>query len=215
MALGAASMAVLMLYRRGRFGLTPVRALLFALILLVCGLTGTKLLYLAENWRETLEHGVSLGGQSFFGAVLLVPLLMPLAGRAFRLSPHSTLDACAPCVSAILAFTRFGCFLNGCCGGIAASLGSLSFRWPTQLMESLWDMCIVLFLLDREERGISSGSLYPLFLLLYCPARFLLEFLRDTPKDWLRLSHGQWFAAVSAVVGGLALYSLRRGARTE
>ena len=35
----------------------------------------------------------------------------------------------------------------------------------------------------------------------------MLEFFRDTPKDWLYLSHGQWFSIVSAIAG---VYFLRR-----
>ena len=154
---GVCSMGALALRARGRYGLSVPRALALTLMLTVCGLLGTKLLYILENWRETLENGLTLGGQSFFGAVYLIPLLMPLGGRLLGLSPGRTLDACAPCVASIIGFMRMGCFLNGCCGGWEMTLGSLRFHWPTQIMESLGDFLIlgILLLLFNSWRKVA------------------------------------------------------------
>lgn len=212
MGLGAVSMGVIMLRQRKIYGLSSAKAILLAAVLLICGLSGTKLLYILENWQYTLENGVTPGGLSFFGAVFLVPLLMPLAGKLFGLRAGQTLDACAPCVASILAFTRFGCFLNGCCGGIPAQIGSVFFHWPTQMIESAGDFGIMLFLLARQADTRWHGRLYPAFLVTYGILRFALEFLRDTEKNWMGLGHGQWFAAVGIGIGFAWLrFSERKG----
>lgn len=202
---GVCSMGALMLRRGRAYGFSPRRALALTLMLTVCGLLGTKLLYILENWRETVENGVTLGGQSFFGAVFLIPLLMPLGGSLLGISPARTLDACAPCVASIIGFMRMGCFLNGCCGGWEMTLGSLRFLWPAQAIESLGDFLILGFLLWQEEANAHQGRRYAVFMAYYGILRFFVEFCRDTPKDWLGLSHGQWFALLAVLLGGTVL----------
>lgn len=195
LAVGAVSMLVLTLWRRRRYSLSSLSAVCFPLLLLICGVSGAKLLYFVESGFA------SFNGMSFFGAVYLVLLLMPLMGQLFRMKPSQTLDACAPCVASIISFMRFGCFCAGCCGGVWCSVGSSSFRWPTQLMEGFGDLLILALLLQLEQRKEWWGLLYPIFLTAYGAMRFVLEFLRDTPKNVLGFSEGQWLALLGFLIG--------------
>lgn len=204
-AVGVCSMGALMIRRRGHYNLSILETLLVTLLLAICGVTGTKLLYILENWREVVESGLTLGGMSFFGAVFLIPPLMTVLGRLFGLKPGQSLDACAPCVAVMIACMRFGCFLNGCCGGWEMALKSVRFHWPTQAMESIGDFCILGLLLQMEETAAHPGRRYAVFLVGYGILRFFVEFLRDTPKEWLGLGHGQWFAIAGCLMGGAAL----------
>lgn len=210
MGAGFLVMLWLMLRRRARFGLGAGKAVLFTALVMLSGLIGCKLLYILENLRDTLEYGVTLGGFSFFGAVFLVPPLMALFGLPMGLRPARSLDASAPCVCAMVGTIRVGCFLNGCCGGWTTASG---FTWPTQAMESIGDFIILFWLLSREEKG--GDRLYPRFMLAYGALRFLIEFLRDTPKDWLRLSHGQWFSAAAVLIGAAVVCEVFHGKRRE
>ena len=187
-------MLVLMVLRRDRYSLSVIHAFLYTLLLLITGIAGAKLLFFFESSLT------SFSGMSFFGAVYLVLLVMPLVGLAFKLNPADSLDACSPCVAAIVGFQRFGCFCAGCCGGIP--IGDSSRLWPTQLMEGFGDMAILCFLLQMETKDSNRGRGYPSFLISYGIMRFVIEFVRDTPKDWVGLSHGQWFS-IAAV--GIAL----------
>ena len=155
------------------------------------------MLYILENLQDTLKNGISLGGQSFFGALFLVPILMALIGRAFRLSPSESTDYVAAPVIFILMCMRMGCMLNGCCGGIL--LGD--FRVPTQMLEACFDAIIFVILWEFEKKGNKQGKIYPIMMVLYGIIRFFLEFVRDTSKDWLGLSHGQWFSIAAVVCG--------------
>jgi len=184
--LGAVSMLVLTLLRRKKYGFSMFSAVIFPLLLLLCGVTGAKLLYFIESGFASFD------GMSFFGAVYLVMLMMPVIGLMFHLKPVQTLDACAPCVASIIGFMRFGCFCAACCGGVVCSMGKVSFRWPTQLMEGFGDMMILGLLLSLEQRENKKGLLYPIFLVIYGIMRFDIEFLRDTPKTMLGFSEGQW-----------------------
>lgn len=197
MFLGFVLMLVLMIRRRARYGLSMSQAILFAFLVLFSGIAGCKILFILENPGEPL----SFGGFSFFGAVFLVPVFMALLGWLVKLRPKESISASAPLVCAMVGTIRVGCFLNGCCGGWALKNG---FRWPTQAMESIGDFIILFWLLNREDKG--DRLLYPKFTLAYSILRFLIEFLRDTTKDWLGLSHGQCFALAAA---GVAVMILR------
>lgn len=200
--MGVCAMGVLMMRRREFYGFRILKALLFTLLLAVCGIAGARLLYILENWQEALEDGLTLGGGvSFFGSVFLIPPLMAALGLLFGLKPGQTLDACAPCVAVMIALIRFGCFLNGCCGGWEAVLGNVRFHWPTQALESMGDFCILALLLRMEEQNAHPGKRYAVFLVGYGILRFFVEFLRNTPKEWLGLGHGHWFAILSVLIG--------------
>lgn len=186
LAIGAIAMLVLMLLRRHRYALSILQATIYTLLLLVTGIAGAKLLFFFECGMD------SFAGMSFYGAVYLVLLAMPLIGLAFQMRPAVSLDACAPCVAAIVGFQRFGCFCAGCCGGIP--MGNGNMLWPTQLMEGFGDMMILCLLLAAEKREENNGKSYSWFLLSYGLMRFAIEFVRDTPKDWSGFSHGQWFS---------------------
>ena len=203
MFLGYVLMIVLMLLkpRRRIYGLGPGRSVLFATFVLIAGVLGCKLLYILENLSEVRENGISLGGFSFFGAVMLVPLLMPLLGKAAGMDVPSSLDSSAICILAMLGTIRIGCFMNGCCGGRIFFFRNFDFSFPTQLMESACDFLILALLLKNEKNGGMKGRLYPRFLLLYGTVRFLIEFLRHTDKHLLGLSNAQWFSVVSILIG--------------
>ena len=84
-------------------------------------------------------------------------------------------------------------------------MGVSGMLWPTQLMEGFCDMAILTFLLLGESRNFAKGKGYSIFLISYGTIRFMLEFVRDTSKDWLGLSHGQWFSIVGIGVALLML----------
>lgn len=212
---GTVGMLIRVLQRRRKLGFSPLQCAVFTVNLALVGVCGAKLLFILENWEETLANGVSLGGVSFFGSVFLIPLIMPLVGRLFGLRGGQTTDLCASCVAIMIGCMRVGCFLSGCCGGWEVCVGSVCFRWPTQAVESVADFALYGRLAKWEDRGQYPAQHYPAFLMIYGTYRFLIEFLRDTAKDWLCMSHGQWFAMLAIVVGALWFRTARRRAKKE
>jgi len=203
--IGVGSIVVLMQNRRLRYSLTRGKALLFAILITIFGLSGVKLLAVVENWQEVISKGISAAGQSFFGAVLLLPIGMMLCAKAFRMTKGSALDATAPCIASMIAIMRVGCFFEGCCGGMEAELFGFRFHWPTQAMESIGDFLILSILLQMEERNACAEKRYSVFLVGYGILRFFVEFLRDTEKMLLGLGNGQWFALIAVSIGGAIL----------
>ena len=217
MVLGYVFMNVLMLlqYRRAMYGLNPAKAILFATIVLILGILGCKILFTLENYKWIQAKGFTFGGFSFFGAVMLIPLLIPLFGKMMSLNPRASLDSSAICIIAMLGTIRIGCYLNGCCGGQIFSIGEFDFSFPTQLMECLCDFLILSDLLKKEKTGAFSGLLYPWFLFWYGIARFIIEFLRNTEKDWLFLSHAQWFSILAVIIGAVFVFGLKQNRRHQ
>ncbi len=204
MFLGFVLMLVLMLVRRKRYDMGVPKAILFTVLVMFSGVLGCKILYILENLKDTFENGFSFGGFSFFGAVFLVPLLMMAFGKLLKIPIKTSLSASAICVCAMIGTIRFGCFLNGCCGGWTAKMGDTTFTWPTQIIEAVLDFILLVWLIRQDDKG--KPNLYLKFMLHYSEYRFILEFFRDTPKDWLFLSHGQWFALIAITISLILLY---------
>lgn len=198
LCLGIAGMYLCIYKRKAIFSLNRWQCGGFTALLTAVGVAGAMLLFFFESG--------SFGGVSFYGSVLLIPLLMPMAGFLFQLKPNQTMDVCGPCVAIMIGCMRVNCFLSGCCGGWKACIGNFCFQWPTQAIDSISDFAILVWLLQLETNGRFKGALYPVFMIAYSAMRFFLEFLRDTPKDWLRLSHGQWFALAAILIGILWIY---------
>lgn len=207
LTLGTLGMALSAWSRRRRFGISRLRVVLFTLMLTAVGVMGACLLY-------RLESG-TWGGVSFYGSVFLIPLLMPLAGRMLGLRFQQTMDLCGPCVAIMIGCLRVGCFLSGCCGGWTVCLGSICFAWPTQALDSIGDFVILGWLMHIEEQGKRNGRLYPLFMAAYSVMRFFLEFLRDTPKNVLGMSNGQWYALTAILIGAVWFAMLKYKKKKE
>lgn len=195
MAIGAVTILVLMLWRHRQYALSRMQAILYGGLILLTGILGAKLLFFFECGMK------SFSGMSFWGAIFLVLLVMPLFGLFFKLKPKDSLDACAPCGAAMIGFQRFGCYYAGCCGGIPMQSGVEV--WPTQLMEGFGDMSILLFLIWLEQREKMRGYAYSVFLITYGILRFIIEFFRDTLKDWFGFSHGQFFSLIGIILAVL------------
>ena len=74
-------------------------------------------------------------------------------------------------------------------------------RWPTQLIEGFGDMAILCLLLLVERNEKYKGRGFPLFLISYGVLRFTVEFIRETPKNLLGFSQGQWLSFGGVVIG--------------
>lgn len=204
---GTVLMGVLTVVQRKRYHLKFWQCMVFTLLLAAVGMAGVRLLAILEHWEDLLE-GDPAGGMSFFGAVYLVPLLMPLLCRPLSLRWRQTLDICAPCVAGMVGVMRICCWFSGCCGGRMIEYMGESFQPPTQIIDGAWDFFLMGLLLYLNLDGKREGAAYPAFMISYGVMRFLVEFLRDTEKNWLYLSNGQWFSLIAIVIGVLSIHKL-------
>lgn len=109
------------------------------------------------------------------------------------------------------ALGRWGCLLGGCCyGKVAVGLPWAvwqhgAWRHPAQVYLSLACAAVFVVLLVLERRGdLPENGLWIVQGILYCPARFAVEFFRAGDTLALGLTTAQW-----ACVGGLAFFVWR------
>jgi phosphatidylglycerol:prolipoprotein diacylglycerol transferase len=113
-----------LLQRRGRrMGMDPTALFDTAVTVLICGIVGARIFYVAQHWPSFAGDPVKiirldLGGLAFFGGLIggLIGLLVSAALKGIPLLPM--LDVGASLVPLGHAFGRMGCFLNGCCYGV-------------------------------------------------------------------------------------------------
>lgn len=137
------------------------------------------------------------------------------------------LDALAVSMPLTFSVWRIGCLLHGCCFGHPSSIFGISFPkgsnafyhlretslvvgnatvplLPTQLISSVGDFAIFLFLLILFCKNKTS---YPYFYFfaqafLYGLGRFTIEFFRIDPREfWGFLSMSQWISLVLIAAG--------------
>ena len=136
------------------------------------------------------------GGKSILGGIAGGYLSVILAKKWIGLNrPLGDLFAVAICAGE--AVGRWGCYFGGCCYGKPTHLpwaiwqnGAL--RHPTQIYLSLSCAAILFVLLQVEKLECEENMLFFVEGLLYCSARFFVEFLRDTPTTACGLSAAQW-----------------------
>jgi phosphatidylglycerol:prolipoprotein diacylglycerol transferase len=187
------------------------------LLLLSAGLLGGLLGSMLPMWAyhlwlsRTRELSLPeiLSGRTVVGGLIGGWLAVEAAKKVMGIR-YRTGDPFAPALALGLAVGRIGCFLNGCCYGIASELpwacdfGDGVLRHPTQLYSAVFDAGLFVYLWLTRKSVVRQGELFKRFLYLFALFRFLIEFIRATPKLFLGLSAFQW-----AMLGLLAFLLLR------
>jgi phosphatidylglycerol---prolipoprotein diacylglyceryl transferase len=214
-----------------RRGISSEHVLDLTAIILVAGIVGARLLYLALEWSYFREHPAHIwrlweGGLSFQGGLLAALLAGALYCRRQGLSFLAMGDVIAPGTALGYAIGRVGCFLNGCCYGAPTSLpwacqfhdppvtGPLTPpSHPTQIYASLASLVIFGLLMGVFRRQRVTGQVLWSYLLLYAVYRFAIEFLRKGATAEVMgalLTGAQWASVTTALVAGAALIHLSR-----
>ena len=201
-----------------RSGGIPGRIVDISLIVVLSGLLGARVLFVAVSWKYFAANPVEIfmiwkGGLVFYGG-----LLGGIAGiyaciRLYRMETGLVLDIGAIAIALGHAMGRLGCFSAGCCYGKVADLPwSITFTdprclatevlnqpvHPTQLYSSAFLFSLTGFLvwLQLRDRFLGrkrfGGQVASSYLVLYGLFRFTVEFFRGDARGALP-------------VGGLAL----------
>jgi phosphatidylglycerol---prolipoprotein diacylglyceryl transferase len=170
-----------------RRGMATTGVLLTAGVGLLGGLIGANL----AQWLTTGTPGKSVLG-ALIGGYLAVFLFKKTIGLR---RPTGDLFAVAICAGE--AVGRWGCFFGGCCYGKPTEVAWAvwqhdALRHPTQIYLSLASLAILLPLLWWEYHSPPENFLFCIQGMLYCIARFVIEFYRETPSASNALTVAQW-----------------------
>jgi phosphatidylglycerol:prolipoprotein diacylglycerol transferase len=222
-ALGAALGILLLRRELARSGVDLAKGTDAALVGVLGGLAGAKLLYVAEHWAEPLSDTLlSRGGMSWFGGLTggVVAGLVMVALQ--RLPLMTVLSAAAPAMTLGQAIGRLGCFLVGDDYGRPTTLPwGVAFPQglpptsepvhPAQLYEAALLVPVTWLLLRLRRRGTVDQAVFGWYLALAGGERFLIELVRVNVRVALGLSTAQFFS-IAGLILGLALVSTARRA---
>ena len=189
---GTIGMLILMLLRRKAFPQIRIwKFPIISILLTLAGVSGAMLMFYIESGK--------FGGTSFFGAILFIPLLL-LPALLLRIRYSTLMDLCAPAECLMLAFMKVDCLVSDCC--IGKYLPALEIQFPSQIVEMLTILVIMLILLQQERSGNNKGKLYGYYLIFYGVTRFVLNWFRYglTPFVWI-LPAGNFWSIVAVIAG--------------
>lgn len=171
----------------------------------------------AANLAQRIVGGTP--GKTVLGAIAGGYLCVAVAKKALGIRrPLGDLFAIA--ISAGEAIGRWGCFFGGCCFGKPSHLPWAvwqhdAFRHPTQIYLSLANVGILIALWRFAQTKPPENGLFYLQGVLYCIARFVIEFWRETPAPLAGLSAAQWVCTVGLLFFGARLILLMRPLRKK
>ena len=161
----------------------------------------TRISDFSGSLTEFIRH-IS-AAKSLYGGLILSICLSPIFARLTGRSRGDILRLIMPLVPLLLFFGRLGCFMSGCCYGVEASWGQCfpaggiapanTPLVPTQLISATAQLLLFVLLIVLRQR-MSGEELTLLYLGLYAPFRFLLEFWRGDAVPIGFLSLNQWIS---------------------
>jgi len=216
-ALGIA-VSLFFLFRKAKQNKLLEQSQMLIVYILFSGLIGARIIYILLNpsefpnflslfevWKGGIvSWGVFLGG---FLGIMLFKITSKIKSSELK----NLLDLMAPYFILAVAIGRIGCFLRGCCFGIASNLpwaivyieglssqAGLTAVHPTQLYHAILDFLIFIILLkiNKKKEFLNknkqksrfgffnkAGGTFLLFILLYSVERFFVDFLRFHPAS--------------------------------
>lgn len=210
------SVAAFLIYRRApKFGLDRDKMIDCLVLILVSGIAGARVLYIALNLGYYIANpleilSLSKGGLVWYGGLIAALLASVWFTRKKGLDFWPAADFISPYMALGQAFGRIGCYLNGCCYGITA--GHLFFgsaRHPTQIYSAILLFVIFAVMIRWQGRRRFNGEIFLGYIILYSYERFFIEFLRgDNPKIFLELTISQLISA-AAFLTALGIFKIR------
>jgi phosphatidylglycerol:prolipoprotein diacylglycerol transferase len=211
--------------RAKRKGLSADALYSIALLALIFGFVGAKLLFcLVELKAIIADPMLILSGNGFilYGGIIGGIIAVMIYCRIKKISFLRYFDLAAPSIALAQGFGRIGCFLAGCCYG--RETGSsfcvvfTSSQYapngvkliPTQLISSAGDFLIALILLLYASRDRKIGKTGGLYLILYSFGRSAVEFLRADYRGSVGPLSTSQFISIFILILGVLLFFLGR-----
>ena len=161
-------------------------------------IVGARLYYVLfefDYYRNNLVDifNIRQGGLAFHGGLIAALLVAFIYTRIKKISFLKVTDAVAPGIVLAQAIGRWGNFFNSEAHGGPVSQSFIqmfpefiqkgmyingSYYHPTFLYESIWNLCICIFLIFLTKRKPRSGTVIASYAGLYSLGRFFIEGLR-------------------------------------
>lgn len=143
-----------------------------------------------QQWPiEYIIGYVLQGGFVFYGSMIGSVLALYIYAKAFHISLERLIYYLTPAIPLIHSIGRIGCLAAGCCYGIPMKTFGYQLNrsliaphhitlFPTQLLESAFCFIIFIIILLLFKKIQNGYQLFAVYILLYAPFRFFIEFYR-------------------------------------
>lgn len=208
-------------FRTKKAGLDADIIIDLALISVIGGFIGAKLLFVISNFKAFLEAPLSVlgsGGFVVYGGIIFASLLIFLYSKKKKFKFLEYMDILVPQVAIAQGFGRLGCFCAGCCYGAETTSplgvvfpeGSLAPAgvkiWPTQIFSAAGDFMLFAILVLISKKKPKAGNVACFYAIFYGIGRFIVEYFReDTPLMLNLFTEAQWISIGIVVLGIAAL----------
>ena len=223
---------ILVLRRRGRYGVKTDDIDNLLIISIPSAIIGSRIYHIAAEWdyyQNNLNEilALRLHGMGIFGAVFgaVVAIFAYCKWKGINVFKLLDLGAIGLMLGQVIG--RFGNWFNKELYGFPTNLpwkifipvenrisGYEEFEHfhPTFIYESLWNLAGVFLLLSVEkkvrEQKNAFGIIFYLYLIWYGLGRFLIGFVRLEPDDWWVLNDGQIVSLLVAFVASVFLWRI-------
>ena len=221
--------------RAKKFDINPSALDGIAMAALVLGVLGARIVYILQELPHYLKpenrselFSLQFNGLTSFGGLLFGFLGVVWMARRHRIGLGTITDLLAPSFLIGHAIGRVGCLLNGCCfGGVcdkpwaihAVDEHGIPFlAHPAQIYDSFFNIAGLALVLWVERRGLATGKVTGLALIVHGLSRFIYEFWRAgwSSAYWgsLPITQAQAVALTIALIG-LVVFVVAHRAGTQ
>lgn len=199
----------------------PIHIFMLSLLIIVGVWVGSRLFHVLFNLESYSINFIEMfdlsGGFASFGGVAFTLLLYTLYIKFYHLKFFEWADIIAPYLPLVSLFTRIGCFLNGCCYGLATNLpwgvrhlGEI--RHPTPIYHVIAMSIMFLILLRLKMKKMFAGFLVLAYLTMYFTQRFIIDFFRYYDPEYYLffLTKFQWISLTSITLCALIFIKIRK-----
>ncbi len=202
-------------------------------------IVGGRLLYVITEWSNihSWYEMISIwdGGLSLLGSILGIILIMPWYMHYHAIPALPLLDIAAVYTPLLQSISRIGCFLAGCCYGIASevpwaviytdpeSIAPLAISLhPAQLYSSIMLLSIFLLMYYKVQKITTKpGQLLGIYLISAGAERFMMDFFRGDrtfftlPGLPVTFALHQWIALALTSIGCALLIVVSYGHQSK
>ncbi|MBO5943911.1 MAG: prolipoprotein diacylglyceryl transferase [Clostridia bacterium] len=156
-------------------------------------------------------------GANYFATLIIAPFLMSAISFVLLSNPLKQIDIATLFMPVYLCVVKMACYSAGCCWGISWEHGPYNHlpdhqgnQVPVQAIESFFALAIFFFLLWYRKKA-KTGTVYPMYVILYCVTRFPIEFLSGAHEPiWGRLNTYHFLCIAGFVVGLVLFFIIRK-----
>ena len=139
---------------------------------------GARFFEYISNWRMYYENpayflDIDRGGISEVGAITSAIMVAFIMCGVKKISFFKLSEIVSPAVLLTMALGRWGCYLNGCCGGVNGHPTQLYYSFSTAVILSI--VLMVENYIRKNGRVFQYGIISPIGLGLYSASRLLID----------------------------------------